>query len=425
MSAPETGPVAAPVTGASFGDMASAWLRGRAPRPALVSAVLVFTLSSVRAYGKARSGIDNAVVVRAARALLSGGSPYADKRFLYPPGAVFAALPQTLLSEKVLFYAVPVVTGALVAMGGVLALRIFGVRADSRLAVALALGTALFLPFQSLVFLGNWTAASVVAFPAALLLARDGRWCAAGAVVGAAVALKPMLVPLLLLFLLARQWRALAWALGLPAVISLSAALALPGPGLFFTRTLPFLLHGQDAYARPYDASWPAVLPRLGVPHPLAFALAAAAATAVLYFAWLRWRRGGDPGLRLVECAALLMLAAFVVSRPSFLNYALVVVPSLVTSVVVRGAAVRSVWFWVPLVPQLGGVPWPGVDSAQRHAFRDVVMFGGLAAVLGLAAWRGRGPDGGVVTESSYGYSLCSEVEASSEAEVRPDPEAR
>ncbi len=399
-------------------DVAARWLRARASWPALTAAVLVYTLSSVRAYAKDRTGIDNEVVVRAARTLMEGGSPYADKRFLYLPGAVFAAVPQTFFSERVLFYAVPVVTGALVAVGAVLALWIFDVRVDSRLAVALAFGIALFLPFHSLVFLGNWTAASVVAFPAALLLARHGKWTSAGAVVGAAVAMKPMLVPVLLVFVLARRWRALAWAVVIPAAVSLVAASAMPRPVLFFTRTLPFLLHGQDAYARPYDASWSTVLPRLGVPHAVALALAAAGALTVLYFAWLRWRCGGEAGLRLVECASLLMLAAFVVSRPSFLNYALVVVPSLAVSAVVRGAAARSVWFWMPLVPQLGGVPWPGLDTAQRHAFRDIVMFGGLAAVLALAARR-RARTSGVVTESSDSYSLCRGVEA------RPDAEAR
>ncbi|MFI9311287.1 glycosyltransferase family 87 protein [Streptomyces triculaminicus] len=398
-------------------------LRARASWPVLTAAVLLFALSSIRPYAKDRIGIDNAVVVRAARALLEGGSPYADRRFLYLPGAVFAALPQTVLSERVLFYAVPVVTGVLVAVGAVLALRIFDVRADSRLAAAVAVGIALFLPFHSLVFLGNWTAASVVAFPAALLLARRGRWSAAGAVVGAAIALKPILVPLLLLFVLARRWRALGWAVGVLAGVSLAAASAMPRPGLFLTRTLPFLLHGQDAYARPYDAAWPSVLPRLGVPQSLAFALAVLAAVAVLYCAGLRWRGGGEPGVRLVECGALLMLAAFVVSRPSFLNYALVVVPSLVASLVVRGAVVRSVWFWMPLVPQLGGVPWPGLDSAERHAFKDIVMFGGLAAVLALAAWRGenRGRIEGLVTVRSDDYSKYRQSATADAAESLPD----
>ncbi|GAA3060791.1 hypothetical protein GCM10020000_49880 [Streptomyces olivoverticillatus] len=114
----------------------------------------------------------------------------------------------------------------------------------------------------------------------------------------------------------------------------------------------------------------------------------------------------------MVECASLLMLAAFVVARPSFLNYALVVMPSLAASAVVPEAAARSVWFWMALVPELGGVPWPGLDSAERHAFKDIVMFGGVAAVLAVTAWRRRAWEKGVVTQSSHGYSLCSGLES-------------
>ncbi|MGK5638876.1 glycosyltransferase 87 family protein [Streptomyces sp. URMC 126] len=411
MSAPEDGPPSR--------DGFARWIAGRASWPVLSAALLVYVLSAGRMLGVRRAGMDNAVVVRAARALLEGGSPYADKRFLYLPGAVFAALPQAPFDDVTLSRAVPFATAALVLAGVVLALRIFDVRVDSRLAAALTAGLGLFLPFQSIVHLGNWTAASAVAFPAALLLALRGRWTAAGVTVGLAVALKPMLVPLLLLFVLARRRRALAWAVGLPVTISLAAALAMPRPGLFLTKTLPFLLHGQDDYAAPFDASWTAVLPRLGVPHHLAFVLAACAAVTVLAVARLRWLRGGDEALRLVECGSLLMLAAFLVSRPSFLHYALVIVPALVASVVVRGAAARSVWFWMALLPQLAGVSWPELGSARRHAFKDVVMFTGMAAVLALAAWRSRPRTARAVTVSGVTYSLSSDPALRDPSEMR------
>ncbi|RLU78903.1 hypothetical protein CTZ27_37585 [Streptomyces griseocarneus] len=398
-------------------DVLGRWLRGRAPLPLLGAALLVFALDVARVLAGARTGIDNAVVVRAARTLLDGGSPYADKRFLYLPGAAFAAVPQTLLSDRVLFWAVPIATAVLGLVGVVAALRVFGVRADSRLAAVMVAGLGLFEPFHGLVYLGNWTVLSAIAFPVTLLLARRGRWCAAAVVTGAAVALKPMLVPVLLLFVLARRWRALAWAAGVPAAVSLAAAAAVPRPGRFLTRTLPFILHGQDAYARPFDASWSTVLPRLGVPQPLAFALAAAAALTVLALARVRWRAGGDEAVRLVECASLLMLAAFLVSRPSFQHYMLVVLPSLVASSVVRGTAVRSVWFWLPLLPELAAVRWPYLDNARRHAFRDIVMISGVAAAIAVRAWRDRARPGQDVTVSGHVYSFRSDLEARKRAD--------
>lgn len=44
--------------------------------------------------------MDNAIVVRAARAWLAGGSPYDDPHFLYLPSAVLAAAPQAMLPRR-------------------------------------------------------------------------------------------------------------------------------------------------------------------------------------------------------------------------------------------------------------------------------------------------------------------------------------
>ncbi|WP_240044721.1 glycosyltransferase 87 family protein, partial [Streptomyces alboflavus] len=207
-------------------------------------------------------GMDNAIVVRAAEAWLDGRSPYADRHFLYLPGAVLAAVPQAVF-PGVARVVVPVgVVGAL-ASGWFCALRIRGVALRSRFAVLGLLGLVMgFAPFVHLVELGNWTVASALALPVALLCVCRGRWGTAGAVIGVAVAVKPLLVPVLLLFVFARKWRALGVAVLVPVVVSVLAALVLPDPGAFFTRTLPFLLRGEDRFVRLYEASPAAVLPR-------------------------------------------------------------------------------------------------------------------------------------------------------------------
>ncbi|MEH6379252.1 hypothetical protein V7793_33680, partial [Streptomyces sp. KLMMK] len=120
------------------------------------------------------------------------------------------------------------------------------------------------------------------------------------------------------------------------------------------------------------------------------------------------WRAGGDPALRLVECASLLMLAAFLVSRPSFQHYMLVVLPSLAASLVVRAAAARSAWLWLPLLPEAAGVSWPHLETARRHAFRDVVLITGVTAALALHAWRTRSDPSGEVTVSARIYALSN-----------------
>ncbi|MEU2788212.1 glycosyltransferase family 87 protein [Streptomyces sp. NPDC007100] len=398
MSAEKTGITGAgeaagsPAAGSpAAGSPAVGWLLGRAPWPlwAAASALMAAVVFHVHRHSPT-VGMDNDFVVKAARALLGGDAPYADKRFLYLPSAVLAAVPEALLPAGALRLLVPVAGVGLVLLGWLVSLRIFRIPVRSRLAVLGVAALAFFEPFRNVVNIGNWTLASVVALPLMLLLALRSRWVAAGAVLGLALALKPLLAPLLLLLVLARRWRALAVAVAVPAGASVLAALVMPRPGMFFTRTLPFLLHGQDSFARPFDASPGMILTRLGVPETAAYGAAAVAAVAGAGCAWLRWRRGDEGALRLVETAAMLMLAAFLVSRPSFDHYLLVALPPLAASVVLPGSVPRSVWFWVALVPQVGGLPWPHLEGLHRRAFKDTAMLCTVAVVLAWTCVRPR-----------------------------------
>ncbi|MEV7417138.1 glycosyltransferase family 87 protein [Streptomyces sp. NPDC089919] len=380
------------------------------PAPRIWRLVMLGVLTAVALSASLRTadgGMDNAFVVRAADALLDGRSPYADKRFLYLPSAVVVALPEALLPVAVQRALVPLGMSALLAVGWWASLRIFRVPARSRFAVlGFAVLAIAYRPFANLVLLGNWTCLSAAALPVALLLAHRGRWLAAGLVVGAAIAAKPMLVPLVLLFLFARRWRALAAVVSVPLALSLLGALLMPRPSLFFTKTLPFLLHGQDSFARPWDASPVAVLPRLGVPGPVAAVLAGVLALTGLGCAWLRWRRPAEDGpeaaQRLVETACMVMLASFLVSRPSFDHYLLVVLPLLLASGVRAGSMPRSPWFWLALLPQAAGVPWPPGFDNKRRAFLDMATLCGLAVLLGGRVLRsGRVTLGPVTTAGS------------------------
>ncbi|KES08141.1 membrane protein [Streptomyces toyocaensis] len=344
-------------------------------------------------------GMDNGIVVDAARTWLDGGSPYDDRHFLYFPSAVMAAVPQALLPRSVLDVLVPVAVTVALALGWACALLLHRVPLRSRLAVLGLLGLAAgFAPFGQLVRLGNWTVTAVLALPLCLLLASRNRWVAAGAVIGVAVALKPLLAPMALLFLFARRWGALALVVLVPAVSSVVAALFLPDPTGFLTRTLPFLLSGDDAFVRLYEASPAAVLPRLGLPRAPATALALLMAATGVVCAYVRWRGPGPVPLRLTETSAGLMLSAFLVSRPSYNHYLLVVLPLLLAGLPYAGAVARRPWFWLSLVPQLPGVTWPWLESGKRRAFRDAFTLCALAVTVSYHCVRGarvtRGADG-------------------------------
>jgi arabinofuranan 3-O-arabinosyltransferase len=375
----------------------SGWLVRRASWHAWAALSVVLCLPVVRvARETSDGGMDNAIVVRAARTWLDGGSPYDDPHFLYLPSAVLAAAPQTLLPLYVLRVLVPLtVTGLMVVAWGC-ALRIHDIPWRSRLAALGLTGLALgFAPFGHLVVLGNWTVTAAAALPLALLLASRGRWVAAGVVIGAAVALKPLLAPVALLFLFARRWRGLATVLLVPAAASGGAALLMPEPAGFVTRTLPYLLRGRDHFVRLYEASPVAVLPRLGVPSSAAVLLSLAAAGCGTWCAYRRWCRA-DPGpLRLVETAVLLMLSAFLVSRPSYDHYPLVVMPLLLAGLPYPDSVARGPWFWLALVPKVPGLPWPYLEPATRRAFRDCLTLCVMAAAVALRRPRhqpNRGP---------------------------------
>ncbi|GHE48231.1 membrane protein [Streptomyces vinaceus] len=376
-----------------FGDRLLDWLLRPASRPWQLLSLAVVLGVCVSTSLRENWGSDNAFVVKAAQTLLAGGSPYEDKRFLYLPSAVLMAVPEALLPTAVLRWTLPVAMSGLLGIGWLAALRMFSVPLRSRFAVVgfpvLALA---YKPYVNLVLIGNWTSISAAALPVALLLAHRRSWAAAGLVVGLAIACKPMLVPVGLVFVLARQWRGLAVAVLVPLGMSLLGALMMPSPTLFFTKTLPFLLQGQDAYALPWDASPIAVLPRLGVPGPVAVVVAFAGAGAGLWAARTRWRRteqetdGGE--LRLVETACMVMLAAFLVSRPSFDHYLLVVLPLLLASAVRPGSMPRSPWFWLALTPQVALLPWPSELAHKRRAFKDCATLCGLAILLVRRALR-------------------------------------
>ncbi|MFH7597464.1 glycosyltransferase family 87 protein [Streptomyces racemochromogenes] len=373
------------------GDRLLAWLLGPAPWSWRAVGLVVLLGVSVSTSLRANWGSDNAFVVKAADALLEGVSPYEDKRFLYLPSAVLMAVPEALVPTGVLRWLLPAGMSGLVGLGWWAALRLFSVPVCSRFAVGgLGLLGLAYKPYLNLVLIGNWTAISAAALPVALLFAHRRAWVAAGLVVGLAIACKPMLVPVGLLFVLARRWRGLAVAVAVPVGLSLAGALLMPSPTLFFTKTLPFLFQGQDGYALPWDASPIAVLPRLGVPQPVAVAVAGAGAAAGLWAAWRRWRRPDPQGQgdeqRLVETACMVMLAVFLVSRPSFDHYLLVVLPLLLASGVREGSLPRSGWFWAALVPQAAGIPWPSELQHKRRAFRDCVALCALAALLGRRA---------------------------------------
>ena len=68
----------------------------------------------------------------------------------------------------------------------------------------------------------------------------------AAALLGISLTVKPVLLPLLVVFVLRRQWRALAVAIMIPAAGTLAGCLVVRDSSRFFTVVVPFLTHGAQ-----------------------------------------------------------------------------------------------------------------------------------------------------------------------------------
>ena len=256
--------------------------------------------------------------IPAARAFVHGASPYglrplsSQEAFVYPPIAAAAVAPLTVLSGV----GVQAASVALTVAAVLGALWLAGVR-DPRCFVA-ALGCC---PMMQAVQTGNLVV--LVALGAAFVWRFRDRPVVAGVAAGIVVSLKLFAWPLLLFFLLRRQWRATT-AAGCTVVVALTGPWAAIGfKGL---RGYPGLLASLDHMQRVHSYTVAALLaPALSWTRAEAVAFALGAA-------WALWaaRRGPRElfvavvGITLLVSPIVwmsylvLVLVALAIARPSF-----------------------------------------------------------------------------------------------------------
>jgi alpha-1,2-mannosyltransferase len=270
--------------------------------------------------------------------ILHGRAPYPAAGILriqdgvpsiYPPFIALLAVPLGLLS----FALASMLWAALMMAALVLTLRVLGVR-DWRLYGAVFL----LPPVIDAVGLGQVEMLLVLA-TAVVWRYRD-RWPVAGLALGAALAVKPLMLPVLAWLLITRRVRAslasvviaLGLALGSWAVIGFS--------GL---RSYPALLQAWDRIYGGCGVSIRALASKLGAPDLLATSLPLAVAAGLLVCAW-RLSHGLEGDRRSFSAA----MGAVVVAAPVVWSHYLVylIVPLAL-------AAPRLEWRWLLLA-----LPW-------------------------------------------------------------------
>ena len=264
--------------------------------------------------------------------------------FLYPPSAAMVMAPLGLVSESKAALAFAVAQAIAISLACVLLLRTAG--RDGRLLIPLAvLAASLLLPARNSLWLGNLDGIILGLEAVGLVAAVRGSWSAAALAIGLSLALKPVLLPLLVIFILAGKWRALAVAIAVPAGLSL-VALSLTADGMAFVyRVVPFLAAGQSSQLENVNVSLSGGILSAHLPGAVLLAARGIVGLLVVVLVWLRWSAkelAGEPAVRLGEVSGLVMLGVLLTFSYAWAHYILFLIP-LFALYGIRHSVVRGV----------------------------------------------------------------------------------
>ncbi len=279
-------------------------------------------------------GYDYRHVYAASVALAGGRDPYTDSQFVYPPSLLLFDWPLGRLPFSVASSIMLGVQWAALVVLATASARLVAGAGWRPMAVRLAAALALSYPVLGAVGLLNLSTIVAAMLAAALHAATTGRRDWAAILLGLSLAVKPMLAPLLAVLLVARRWRKAALALGIAAMLVVTALPLLADPWSVVTKALPYLLRGEYGNLGRFNTSFLGLAHVYGIP-PLAVDIVrATTAAAAVALAFRVWRRPvEDRALAGVEVTGVILAAAFLVAPLSEYHYALALVPFYASAV--------------------------------------------------------------------------------------------
>jgi arabinofuranan 3-O-arabinosyltransferase len=174
---------------------------------------------------------------------------------------------------------------------------------------------------------------------------RNHEWLA-GVAIGLTLVVKPSLVPLLLLPVLSRQWRALVPAFGVPLVFNAAAWPLVSDPMNFITRTVPYIFSTRDYF----NSSILGNGIYYGLPDLLILVLRIAFGLLAVATLWLLYRyyRERDPLFWMLTSSGVLLITSFLVLSLGQGYYSMMLFPFLMT-VVLPNSTIRSWPAWLAI----------------------------------------------------------------------------
>jgi arabinofuranan 3-O-arabinosyltransferase len=272
---------------------------------------------------------------------------HVDPHYLYPPGGTLIMAPFGYLPVDASRYWFIVFNTLAIVLAAYFLLRLFKFSLASVAAPALLLAMFCTENVTNTLVFGNINGCvlllEVLFFRWLLDGNKNHEWWA-GVAIGLTLVVKPLLLPLLLLPLLNRQWRALATAFVVPVVFNAVGWVLVSDPMNFVTKTVPYIFSTRDYFNSSIQGNgtyyglpvWLILLLRL------AFAVLAAVSLWLLY----RYYRQRDPLFWMLTSSGVLLVTSWLVLSLGQGYYSMMLFPFLMT-VVLPNSTIRNWVAWV------------------------------------------------------------------------------
>lgn len=322
---------------------------------------------------------------RAEVAFVHGSQPYSlaathHRLFVYPPSALLLDRPLADLSIRQAEVFGLVATAVLMWLTVIVAAHVVGRRPFGLTAAVVVLALHWTPAMVDELKLANVSVLCAFVLAVFFLLALRDHWMAAGILIALTLSIKPLLLPVLLVFVLARKWRPLAVTIAIPAVLNAIGFAVVKDPGQVFSK-LPSLLNrsGSGVY---FNSAWVDVLRQdLGVSDVLTILVRLATVALTLAAVWWCWRRQTDDVLRLVITSSLLLIGTFLAWTLSESHFMLALVP-LAMTVVVPGSPMRWPPAWIGTLLFIGLTPPASLLGLESDANFSLWRAFGMTLVL-------------------------------------------
>lgn len=344
-----------------------------------------------RVDGQKTLGWDLLTTWRAEKVFAHGGEPYAVKAFVYPPSCLIVLRPLAALTEHELTIGGLVATAVIACVSVMIVAVAIGARWWGPTAAATILLMSLTGAMRGEIGLENVSVLGFLALALFFIFALRDHWFAAAVAIGLSISIKPLLVVVLVVFLLARRWWPFVVAVAVPVVLNVLGIALVASPHLVWSK-LPSLLNRSGSGVT-YNSAWVDVARELGMPEAATLMLRIATALLVLAAAWFAWNRFADSRLRIITTTSVLLIGEFLVGTLSEYHFMLTLIP-LAMTVVISGSAIRTVTGVVGIAWAMDALaPPPSVLGLERNAndsaFRAIGMSLVVLTVTFVLARRG------------------------------------